>query len=166
MIIVVEGPDNSGKTTLSTRLAKDLGAIYLKTHVRPVTNAVLREYVRMTREFAISFNVLILDRHHAISEVIYGPILRGGHNLDMFEATLACDGLHAIYCRQPPDTLGYWNPNIPQLPGVKENIQKIWEGYERVFRGPSKRIFASVREYDYTTDSYHDLLSEMKGAQP
>lgn len=160
MIIVCEGPDNSGKTTVGQRLAKDLGGIFLKTNVRPVTTKVLREFVRLSIEIEMSFGILVLDRHHAISEPIYGAILRGHHDLDMIECTLSVSNLHAIYCRPPDEIVHKWSESNPQLEGVKEKIDQIIKRYDQVFN--RQWLFRSVRRYSWPEDRYFQLLDSIK----
>lgn len=74
MNIVVEGPDNSGKSTLVRYLATRLGLPVDKGKGPP----------RSAQEWAERFNDMppetadvIFDRHTAVSEPIYGPLMRG-----------------------------------------------------------------------------------------
>jgi len=164
MIIVVEGPDNSGKTTLAHRLAKDLAGVYVKHEFKPTETDTIDLYDAWIRsaDSPALFRYVVCDRHPWVSAPIYDLILRGSTRIDMFLATMACGRFHAIYCRPPSTTISNWRDDIPQLPGVPEKIELIIDEYDRVFRGHSRRIFASVREYDWRIDSYDDVL---KGLQ-
>lgn len=167
MIIVVEGPDNSGKTTLAHRLAKDLAGVYVKSELKPdQTNTVdlFDAWIRSCDSPAL-FPYVVCDRHHWVSAPIYDLILRGSSRIDMFLATMSCGRFHAIYCRPPHGQIHQFNLDIPQLLGVSEKIQLIIDEYDRVFRGHSRRIFSSIREYDWTVDSYDDVLKHLKGLQ-
>lgn len=74
MHIIVEGPDNSGKTTLVNFIAPRMGFQIVKGEGPP---ASAEEWVeRMKRP---SPTYAIFDRHTAVSEPIYGPILRGSN---------------------------------------------------------------------------------------
>lgn len=75
-MLIVEGPDGSGKTTLVNRLSSDLG---LKVAPKVVsadmtTNIDLKAWVEDNIEKG--FRALIFDRHRLISEPIYGPLFR------------------------------------------------------------------------------------------
>lgn len=160
MIIVVEGPDNSGKTTLAQRLAKDFKGLYLKSNVRPVTRKVVRGFGFLTRQIETYFSPLILDRHHAISECIYGTILRNGHDLDAFECTLMCRNLNVVYCRPPESHVCRWRDDIPQLPGVKENADRIVAEYDRVFS--NKFLFRRLMTYSWPDEPYPLFLERFQ----
>jgi len=162
VIIIVEGPDNSGKTTLAHRLAKDLAGVYVKSESKPEQTQFIRLFDAWVVSATGFFPYVICDRHHWISAPIYDLILRGSSRIDMFQATMACGRFHAIYCRPPIETITDWREDIPQLAGVPDKIELIIEEYDRVFRGHSRRIFASVREYDWMVDSYDAVL---KGVQ-
>lgn len=74
-MIIVEGPDGSGKTTLVKKLSNDLGLLIAERVVARDTTAMvdLKEWV----DFNLSrgFQRTIFDRHRLISEPIYGTIL-------------------------------------------------------------------------------------------
>lgn len=83
MIVVLEGPDGSGKTTLARRLAAKHDLEYV--HVGPPTpeqladdDSLLRHYARLV-ETRRTRNV-VFDRL-ALGERVYGPIFRGRDGL-------------------------------------------------------------------------------------
>ena len=164
MIIVVEGPDNSGKTTLAHRLAKDLAGVYVKSESKPEQTQTVDLFDTWIRsaDSPVLFPYVVCDRHHWISTPIYDLILRRPSRIDMFAATMACSRFHAIYCRPPVSRIRHFNDDISQLTGVTENIQWIVDEYDRVFCGHSRRIFASVIVYDWTVDSYENVLLPVK----
>ena len=75
-MIVVEGPDGSGKTTLVKKIA---GALDL-----PIANRVVTKQATAMRDLQqwvddnlnAGLKATIYDRHRLISEPIYGPVLR------------------------------------------------------------------------------------------
>lgn len=75
-IILIEGPDACGKTTLAKRLAFDYNGIIFHQEYRfknkmPIYHgAVLRKALKLSKE-----KLVILDRLH-ISEYIYGKVYR------------------------------------------------------------------------------------------
>ena len=78
MIIVFEGPDFAGKSTLARAIVEELGdSAHLIHHGPPSSEHVLSMYERDLRDYVPgSGKHLIFDRlHHG--ETIYGPLLRG-----------------------------------------------------------------------------------------
>lgn len=71
MIIVLEGADGTGKTTLAHKLADHLGGAVILRRATPVEH-VLREYTfdRLGKDH------IICDRWH-YGELVYGPMFRG-----------------------------------------------------------------------------------------
>lgn len=80
-IILLEGADSAGKTTLARHLAGRYGALNLHSTVRRETYrwhvGALRWAIR-----AAATRLVVLDRLW-ISELVYGPIFRGGPTYDV-----------------------------------------------------------------------------------
>ena len=91
MLIVLEGPDGAGKTTLANRLihtflenSKDDSAELI--HRGPLDPAIdpLHEYLLSLKYNRRDYNhLVVLDRWH-VSEMVYGPIYRGASRLNQF----------------------------------------------------------------------------------
>jgi hypothetical protein len=75
MIIMLEGPDLAGKTTLAKQLQRKIKNSEI-VHRGPPTGTVLQEYMSPLLEMRAKGGAYILDRWHW-GEEIYGPILRG-----------------------------------------------------------------------------------------
>lgn len=78
MLIVVEGPDKAGKTTLVKQMQDQLeqtGSVEV-LHCGPIQRHPLDEYVRPVDQALARADHVICDRLH-IGEQIYGPLLRG-----------------------------------------------------------------------------------------
>jgi hypothetical protein len=97
MNVIVEGPDNSGKTTLVNYIAARLGLPIIKGEGPP--NDHVEWAARFERDPG---GYTLFDRHTAVSEPIYGGILRGvnyaeayPHLINQFYATPRL----FIYCR-------------------------------------------------------------------
>jgi hypothetical protein len=93
-VIILEGPDSSGKSTLARALAGWIGPEVCRVFKSPASREA-RWY--STWESHISTNILvskklgqvhILDRTPEISEMIYGPIVRGTSRLKNPTASL------------------------------------------------------------------------------
>lgn len=159
-MIIVEGPDGSGKTTLIDKLQARTG---LSVAPRVVTKGAeaMTDLVTWTEEnVKKGFHPEIYDRHRLISEPIYGPVIRrqaerGFDDPEWFGRMLTrlyadCDPI-IIYCLPPVRRV--WE-NVQDDPDntvvAQQHItQQIWGAYfnkaltESTFR---LRTFL----YDYT----------------
>lgn len=125
-LVILEGPDNAGKTTLATELAEVNGGEYI--HFTEKT-----PYEEFLEVVANPFNLnrkIFLDRCW-LSEWVYGPVLRGKnrftlkqrHNLLMF--TYPHRPL-MIYCHKPK--LEDFNDRLVKL----EQMKEICAGYDKL----------------------------------
>lgn len=76
MIIVLEGPDLAGKTTIAREYERR-GFTY--HHQGPLKTSAREAYLEPLRGFTYGFHVL--DRWH-LGELVYGPMLRGESKVD------------------------------------------------------------------------------------
>ncbi len=75
-MLIVEGPDGSGKSTLVRYLRDRIGWPVASRVVDKDTNAMV-DITEWTKEnLAKGFHPMIYDRHRLISELVYGPIMR------------------------------------------------------------------------------------------
>lgn len=137
-LIVVEGPDGAGKTTLIRNLRNSTKRHFLTLHRSgpPGTIANVRAYLELTRHAARSDLPVICDRHPLISEPIYGQVLRG-HNLieqhfsNEFVGDLLRDDVdRIIYCRPRSATIRESLKKEKQLDGIPEHIDRIIKAYD------------------------------------
>lgn len=75
-MIIIEGPDGSGKTTLVKRLSEQLRLPVAPRVVSKETEAMVDLKVWVEENVKAGFQQKIFDRHRLISEFIYGPIKR------------------------------------------------------------------------------------------
>jgi hypothetical protein len=81
MLIVLEGVDGAGKTTLTDRLLSSLPNETKRLHSGPLKGDALKEYVWRLRDYRPdSTQNLICDRWH-VGELVYGPLYRGSSKL-------------------------------------------------------------------------------------
>lgn len=151
-LIVVEGVDASGKSTLleDARLRISKRYFLLVRHsCRPlVLNDALR-FQRMVENFP---GDIIVDRHPLISEFIYGPILRGSTVYGAMTEEEADNHLvktvnRIIYCRPPTFVIEEKLDNNPQLAGIRENLSALIQAYDQRMDRLSQRL--RVVRYDY-----------------
>lgn len=108
MIIIIEGPDGSGKTTLAEKLSKQTG--YPVVHRSQPKSE--EEKLQMLRGYVDAIDVgknVIFDRCW-YSEMAYGPVMRDESvitypEMYLLEEKLAKNGAIIIYCTDKPKTL-------------------------------------------------------------
>lgn len=163
MIIVVEGCDNSGKTTIALKLAKRLKGLYLKSENIPPKREYLAQYMGLLAVAELYGNgIVVSDRHHAVSEPIYGSIIRGGHQLEEIAIQLALTQISAfVYCRPSDELIIGKMPEREQMPGVLRNARKLIEAYDQYFESTYLDFQHKVWTYDYTKNSDEALALEI-----
>lgn len=162
-MVILEGPDNSGKSTLGVDLTRLFG-----WPVEHSKKPELDEYEGHDREFMaymhavqhLSPKAVIRDRTYAISENIYGPIIRKQSMLGLFAEQslkmLASTQIPIVYCRPPiPLILG---TSKKEMAGVVENHRAIIKRYDEMMELLDD-CGAFVYRYDYTNPSSWNLLT-------
>lgn len=79
-MLIVEGPDGSGKSTLCTQLSSELGwpiAPRVVSKDTTITGGYSSLMKWVDHNLMLGFQNTIFDRHRLISEPIYGPLFRG-----------------------------------------------------------------------------------------
>jgi hypothetical protein len=150
-IIVVEGCDGSGKSTLIERARenqKDRYFLKLQASRYPpnVKTALLYlNWIKRRPELDI-----ILDRFHFLSDRVYGPILR---KEDLFHEFPLHFGLQdvavIVYCRPSRDKIIENVMKATHLVGVREHIEALIEGYDALMNIIEKEKLAKVLRFDY-----------------
>ena len=108
-IIILEGPDGSGKTTLANNLRDRHGYQIVKTGSPQPGESVFHSYTNTLLDAVNSNHRTVFDRHY-LGELIYGPLLRGCDQLglqgrDLVERLIAARGVALVICVPPWSTL-------------------------------------------------------------
>lgn len=162
MIVIVEGPDGSGKSTFAESLAK-----FETVHFGPVEDP-FEEYRQALR--ASRGRDVVFDRIWP-SEIVYGNVLRGGNRLtdDELEALrseAAGQGAVVVKCLPRFDAVIQNAAETEQMEGVdRESLDAIYKAY-RSYSTPLPSI-----TYDYTSREAPDEdelreLAESKATAP
>lgn len=165
-MIIVEGCDGAGKTTLINRLSKTLKIPIHTRHADSVKGPIASLYNWARADVATwdYQRMAIYDRHPYISEYIYAGLMRGGVGEDFLsvEAQEDIETMHSkalvIFCIPQLETLERNLNNEPQMSGVAEQIDNLYWAYrEAHIRWAGRKIF-----YDYEINSFDTLAFEVK----
>lgn len=158
-MIVVEGPDGAGKTTLIKQLVEELGLPVAPRVVSKGAEAMTDLRTWVDQNLDEGFQPRIFDRHRLISETIYGPILR--HHQEPGFDQLKWIGPRMrrfydlepiiIYCLPPLEEVMKNISDDPDNVVVVDHIEAIYSAY--VARAALDHTFAPgiVKVWDYTS---------------
>lgn len=163
-MIIVEGPDGGGKTTLITQLQQEYPDLEVAPRVKDKQARTvvpdLQEWVN--RNLSEGPQWKLFDRHRLISEFIYGPIIRKEqepgftnipwvwHSLRRFERLRPI----LIYCLPPLEVV------MANIAGDEEN-EVVWDHIMGIYTAYLQRATLDALHngaiiYDYTTDGQED----------
>lgn len=171
MLFLVTGPDNSGKTTLISKLEKDLGLPIAKRY-HPLPPDSADDYYSYCCHLVqnAKFTHWLADRG-IIDEFVYGPLLRGTvifkdrWQINELLRLLNNDGYVQFILCQPPisnqlQTFG----ERDQLAGTLDSILSINAAFDNLHNWPLSLDRDQIWKYDYTQPgSYEQLRSKIKG---
>lgn len=177
-MIIVEGPDNSGKSTLVSTLIKEFKLTKLKPYKNgPPSNeednyynslSIVNEAIRHPNKNCIC------DRLSLIGESIYGPICRGkdlwvnsfGHKMKLLNSLRYMDPF-IIYCRPPTSIVLDMTSHKLKEYDTEEHINQI-KSNKRLILEAYDNYFAFWRDHNFYTynymnnQSYNNLLTRLK----
>lgn len=151
-MVVIEGPDGAGKSTLAAQLSKWLGLeIYHCSKDR--TRDGMREEdlhsIKTRRD-------MIHDRIHLISEPVYGPILRNSNELsgeDLLYRQFMLIQPFVIYCRVPVPYLKIGKPSEFETEdhhaAARAKARELSDAYDR------NMVWFTPCIYDWTQGRTH-----------
>lgn len=134
-IILLEGPDGSGKTTLANRLIEKYGGVYIHAEYRfknkmpQYHGAILHKAWELSKK-----QLVIIDRLH-ISEMIYAKVFRGGSPwpwmLKHFNRVLKMIGACTILCipRDVETGIKWFEQAKQERPEMYDDIRDVIQEY-------------------------------------
>lgn len=183
MIIIVEGMDGTGKTTLAQQLAhrlkvkprKFVGSLGPSDDYRlALVNRTISEITELEIDSALEIASArrrsvkrLYDRFPLISEAIYGPTLRGrncfGVQYYSVRRRLLALKTVIIYCRPHRDVIRSNVQQAPQMPGVLEHFDELLDAYDQLFIELTDSPMNSyITVFDYTRDEVRELIYKIR----
>lgn len=170
-LIIVEGPDFTGKTTLSLAIAKACNGIYIHSTCTPALQGAMHDYMRSQAK-NVSVNVklggsrppVIMDRSWP-SEYVYGSILRPDSRWketvnDIRPVLEACEPTYVFCVRENIVDLHSDNKDNDH-PYTKRQFAKIVSAYNSLVADMMSDFFLRdrVRLFDCDKDSTENFIS-------
>lgn len=168
-ILIVEGPDGSGKSTLVKSLSEVLGLPIEKRVVGADTKPMVPLRAWTERNVYEGFQYKIFDRHRLISGPIYDPVMQRppsdgfcdlGWVMEMTTVFYAARPI-IIYCMPPINTvLRNVHDQATDNGAVNDRTEAIYAGYaQRVALDFSRGV---GRLYSYPTTALSDIISYVR----
>lgn len=151
-MIILEGCDASGKSTLLSHLAQKFRLTITRSFGKPQSSNDIEDYHKWLRFCPFP---LILDRHPAISELIYGPVIRNHTHGSFSFAQSVANSTFLVFCCPPIEVVQSGLMNNSQMSGVPEKIVQLYQSYQSLM---DSLIPSFV--YDYTDRHQLPLLEE------
>ena len=153
-MIILEGTDNTGKTTLAQDLVARFHHLGLYMVKSPGSGPTLGDWI--IKELKKNDQAAIYDRFF-FSEYVYGPVLRGKvcytRTQDPEMVRLMCKAQPVvIWCSRPPERIAVSFDEREQMEGVVDNLKQIEEKYQQVMLGYLYLLRYFVK-YDYEQPS-------------
>lgn len=164
-IIILEGPDGGGKTTLATALRDRMGFEMVHFGVPGEKEDVLLTYAREIQRFRLSGRDVVFDRLH-LGEVVYGTLIRnndriGNHGLVLMNRLLrACDAT-IVFCMPPLNVcMDNWRKRheteYVASPDTLRDIYTYYDGLAHQYS--NRRIYPHTLTWDYTLQNGVEFL--------
>ena len=167
-MILFEGPDGAGKTSLINRLVSELklprAGRACTSEGGPVDDLFAWAWVDINSWRDQTF-IKAYDRHPLVSEYVYGPVIRG-QAAEGFHSQAAADmrkyleaHTFTVFCMPPLDVIETNLRVSKQMRGVDEHIEEIYMAYMKMipnWKGP-------FMIWDYTAHNSHLIYKSLVG---
>lgn len=151
-IIIIEGPDGAGKTTLAQYYARQ-GFEYRHEGPSPPGITALDYYASKLLEYKRSGRDFVLDRFH-LGAFVYGRVLRGKEEIDtneleIFQRLLSAFNVDVILAIAPfKDCYATWKARRnAELIGSKSKFKEVFQLWRSVQKDYKKRWYSHLWNY-------------------
>ncbi len=169
-LIIVEGVDFAGKTTLTYQLATKLKALTVNEKRIPQNPKHVQDWVETVRVLSRD-RLVICDRTPLISDQIYGEIIRGKPAIDRHTNNELLKMLPKdtiiIWCNPGREYILSCNNEADQMEGVIPNLEKLYEAYKATqlgffYGGPDESCLHQL-SYNFKKEgSFDTLIKQLK----
>lgn len=156
MLVVIEGADGTGKTTLAKKLQSEG---YVSVCIPKNTPCIYSVYMQLICNSAITN--FVIDRSF-ITDFVYRFVLGGqpSFNLDEFTQLLYKD-MKIIHCTND-NSFNYAKERGENLICKRETHNKICKAYEYVMKCISIFTNKKILKYDFEKTNFEDVLKFIK----
>ena len=160
MAIIIEGPDNAGKTTLCNLLGTSLHMPIFHAGGPPSTNDTALRLCREQTDFL--HNNTILDRITPISRQVYNNRYNDPEMVDHLKVMLKVPMCTLIYCRPPNERLMDMKNHEIKKHDTADHMANILEHHHN-FIELYDRLMAGIPhiEYDWSMDINESAFIKM-----
>lgn len=170
-MLILEGPDGAGKTTLANLLSRDLRLDIAPKVVDSDTNAMVDLAQWVEDNLKKGFHQALYDRHRLFSEPIYGPLFRedpwpplmDSHLMNRWWSQLQIIDPVIVYCLPTFSTVLANTVNDPHNQTILPKIRHIYAGYTTQAAVVHTQ-FSDCFVYDYSQGGYtvlRDAISRL-----
>lgn len=170
MIIILEGPDGGGKTTLAEALRQRLTNDRM-THVikhgpyKGVQSEDLCKIYFRSMTAALTYDDHVIMDRSWLSEPVYGYVYRGGQNrVDiprrrMLERVALSRGAIVIQCQPDFEVCAdtFLERSDEEYLDTVEQLKRVYNEYEQL----KQYTCLPIIHYDYKTDALEDLVAQL-----
>ena len=162
MIIILEGPDNAGKSSLAKRLSCDLHVEVIHPGGPPknIVEAIARCFEQeRTFEIGTQLNI-IFDRVTCISDMIYRGIPEYHNVFGLFQDQIRYrKNIVVIYCRPSIERLRNFDDHVTKdhedesvVQHAKDNVERIIFEYDNVMLRLESDPHVDFQRYNFEQD--------------
>jgi thymidylate kinase len=170
VIIIIEGPDGTGKTTLAKWIAANQDGFYFHCDGNVPIFGAMREYMTNILdniEWNLKYNSVIknyvFDRFWP-SEWVHAPILRPHNPIDwILDIDLRMEKLGTVYvmCACDVASRTYEQSEASQKPYTIMTYENITKGYKQL-RDYMQKSTQMVVDYDRTKHTEHAIWNQIQ----